>query len=300
MAEIVASMRGLSAFPITPTSEDGQPILNDLCGLVRRLARSGVDSIGLLGSTGGYAYLDPGQRRQVVEAALQAADSKVPVIVGVGALRTDTAASLASHAAEGGAAGLLLAPMSYTPLTDDEVLQHFRAVADASDLPICIYNNPSTTHFIFSPQLLARLAMLPTITAVKMPLPADGDFAARIDLLRRDLPPGFVIGYSGDWGCAEALLRGADAWFSVAAGLWPEQTALLARAASDGDQTATALWQDRFGPLWELFRAYGSFRVVYAAANILGLTTARPPRPILPLPDLIQAEVRAAVAALES
>ena len=66
---------------------------------------------------------------------------------------------------------LLLAPVSYTPLRDAEVFQHYRAVAGASDLPLCIYNNPGTTHFNFSLELLQRLADIPTIKAVKMPLP---------------------------------------------------------------------------------------------------------------------------------
>ncbi|WP_265502251.1 dihydrodipicolinate synthase family protein [Paracoccus beibuensis] len=292
-------MRGLSGFPITPTTEDGRPLPADLSRLVRRLAAAGVDSIGVLGSTGGYAYLNPDTRTHVLEIALEAAARTVPVIAGIGALRTDTSVALARHAADAGAAGLLLAPMSYTPLTEDEVHRHFHAVADASDLPICIYNNPSTTHFNFSPALLARLAMLPTVTAVKMPLPLDSDFAAEIFRLRRDLPRGFLIGYSGDWGCADALLQGADAWFSVAAGLWPEQALELTRAARAGDRAATDRLQARFQPLWDLFRAYGSLRVVYAAAGIMGLTEARPPRPILPLPDRLTANVEAAIGALQ-
>ena len=184
-------LRGLSAFPITPTDDAGQPLAADMRRLVLRLVRAGVDSIGVLGSTGGYAYLTPEGRRAVLETALDAAGGKVPVIAGVGALRSDVSAALARHAADAGAAGLLLAPMSYTPLTDDEVFQHFRMVADASDLPICIYNNPSTTHFRFGPELLARLGQLPTVTAVKMP-PAPGwRFRGRDRAAPRPAAPGF-------------------------------------------------------------------------------------------------------------
>ena len=290
-------MHGLSAFPITPTDDDGNPIAAELAGLIDRLGQAGVDSIGVLGSTGGYAYLTPDQRMRATQIALDAAQA--PVIVGVGALRSDVSARLARHAADAGAAGLLLAPMSYTPLTEDEVFQHFRTVAGASDLPICIYNNPSTTHFTFSPELLARLAQLPQVRAVKMPLPADDDFAGRIAELRSRLPSGFAIGYSGDWGCADALLAGADAWFSVAAGLWPEQSLALARAAMSGDGGKTQEWQARFQPLWDLFIAHGSLRVVHAAARIMGLTTALPPRPLLPLPDAVMPRLGAAIDALQ-
>ncbi|WP_410218971.1 dihydrodipicolinate synthase family protein [Paracoccus sp. (in: a-proteobacteria)] len=293
-------MRGLWAFPITPTDAEGHLLPADLRRLILRLVRAEVDSICVLGSTGGYAYLDADQRRAALETALDTAGRKLPVLVGVGALRSDVSAALARHAADAGAAGLLLAPMSYTPLTDDEVVQHFRTVADASDLPICIYNNPSTTHFTFSPALLARLAALANVTAVKMPLPADGDYATEIARLRADLPEGFVIGYSGDWGCPAALLNRADSWFSVAAGLWPEQTLTLACAAQAGDRGETARWQARFQPLWELFQAHGSLRVIHASARIMALTEAQPPRPILPLPETLTPRIEAAIHALDA
>ena len=166
--------KGLSAFPITPADGEGRIMLPDLRRILRHVAEGRPDSICVLGSTGAYAYLDPDQRRAVAEAAMDQVGSRVPVIVGVGALRTDTAVDLARHAARIGAAGLLVAPMSYTPLTEDEVFHHFAAIAAASDLPICIYNNPGTTHFTFSTALLARLATLPTVRAVKMPLVASG------------------------------------------------------------------------------------------------------------------------------
>ncbi|RJE81469.1 dihydrodipicolinate synthase family protein [Paracoccus sp. JM45] len=284
-------MQGLSAFPITPTEDDGTLRADDMTRLVSRI--TGVDSIGVLGSTGGYAYLTPDQRRHVALVAIAA--TSLPVIIGVGALRSDVSASLARHAADSGAAGLLLAPVSYTPLTEDEVFYHFQTVAGASDLPICVYNNPSTTHFTFSIALLARLAALPQVTAIKMPLPADNDFATEIARLRADLPKGFTIGYSGDWGCAAALQNGADSWFSVAAGLWPEQSSELAHAAQAGDATQ---WQARFQPLWDLFKTYGSLRVIYAAAHLMGLTRAQPPRPVMPLPDALTPRIKAAIDAL--
>lgn len=292
--------RGLSAFPITPASSDGRADIAALNHLLDRLAESGVDSLGLLGSTGSYAYLSVDERKRVAEAAAQRIRDRVPLIVGVGALRTDHAQDLARHAADIGADGLLLAPVCYTPLTEDEAFQHFAAVAGTSDLPLCIYNNPSTTHFTFSPALLQRLAALPTVRAVKMPLPADGDFGAEIVRLRGTLPKGFVIGYSGDWGCGQALLDGADSWFSVVAGLLPQPALRLTRAAMAGDAAETAQWQAAFAPLWSLFRQHGSLRVVHAAAGLMGLADSLPPRPILPMPQADLPRLSAALAALEA
>ncbi len=283
---------GLSAFPITPMTPSGQVIADDLATLVRRIEAGGADSIGLLGSTGTYMFLDRAQRRRAVATALATVTS-TPVIVGVGALRTDTACDLARDAAAEGASGLLLAPVSYTPLTEAEVYDHFQAVSSATDLPLCIYSNPGTTRFTFSPALVGRLAALPTVAAIKLPLPA-GPLAPDLAAFRA-AAPGLSIGYSGDWGCKDALLAGCDAWFSVAGGLWPEAVVRLARTAMAGDRAEADRQDAAFAPLWDLFQTHGSLRIVYAAAALMGLTTALPPRPLLPVDETVRARVRAAL-----
>jgi 4-hydroxy-tetrahydrodipicolinate synthase len=291
---------GLSAFPLTPTDPAGHLQADGLCRFLETIRAAGADSIGLLGSTGGYAYLSREERRRTVRAAVECVGGRIPVIVGVGALRTDEAEILARDAASAGADGLLLAPVSYTPLTDEEVFQHFRAVAAAGGLPLCIYNNPTTTKFTFGDDLILRLAELPNVAAVKMPLPSDGDFAGQMARLRARTPEGFAIGYSGDWGAADALLAGCDAWYSVVAGLLPAPALALTRAAQAGDRSETRRIDDAFQPLWGLFRQFGSFRVMYVIAERLGLARIEPPRPILPLPREVHDRVEQALHNLES
>jgi 4-hydroxy-tetrahydrodipicolinate synthase len=291
-------LRGLSAFPPTPTDMHGTVDADALSRLIERLTSAGVDSIGLLGSTGGYAYLTRAERRRAVEIAAETLQRRTPLIVGIGALRTDEAQALARDAAEAGADGLLLAPVSYTPLTEDEVFAHFSAVSGVTDLPLVIYNNPGTTKFTFSPDLIVRLAALPTIASVKMPLPVDASFEAEMASLRARLPSAFPIGYSGDWGAAEALLSGADAWYSVAAGLLPTEALALTRQAQAGNGAEAHRLNARFQPLWTLFRQYGSFRVMYAIAAELDLFHAAPPRPVLPMPSEAMPRVVEALAAL--
>jgi 4-hydroxy-tetrahydrodipicolinate synthase len=295
-----AMFRGLSAFPITPADPHGRVDTEALTRLVQRLATARVDSIGLLGSTGTYAYLPRAERYRAVEAAAGSLRGQVPLIVGVGALRTDDAQGLARDAKAAGADGLLLAPVSYTPLTDEEVFQHFVAVAGATNLPICIYNNPGTTHFTFSDALVARLAEVPGVTAVKNPAPPPSEARARHEALRVRVPSTFAIGYSGDWNAPDAVLAGGDAWYSVVGGLLPEATLKFLRAAQAGDTAEVAGWNDRFQPLWELFKELSSLRVMYAAADILGLCRAAPPRPILPLPPAAYPRVAAALERLDT
>lgn len=274
---------GLSAFSITPTDASGRVDTAALARLLERIAAAGADSIGLLGSTGGYAFLSREERQRALEAAIECVGGKIPIIVGVGALRTDEAEALARHAAKVGANGVLLAPMSYTPLTDEEVFQHISTVAQAGGLPLCIYNNPGTTRFIFSDDLIVRLAGVPNIAAVKMPSPAEGTVADELARLRARTPEDFSIGYSGDWGAADALLSGSDAWYSVVAGLLPSQALALTRAAEARNVPEAERLDQAFQPLWSLFKTFGSFRVMFAIADLLALCHVAPPRPILPL-----------------
>lgn len=297
---IVPMFRGLSAFPLTPADPHGRVDTEGLVRLVQRLAAAKVDSIGLLGSTGTYAYLTRPERRRAIEAAAGCLGGQVPLIVGIGALRTDDAQDLARDAEAAGADGLLLAPVSYTPLTEEEVFQHFAAVAGATKLPLCIYNNPGTTHFTFSDELLARLSEVPGIAAVKNPAPPPAEARARHAALRARVPDSFAIGYSGDWRAADAILAGGDAWYSVVGGLLPVPSLRLLHAAQAGDTAAVARWDARFQGLWELFQELSSLRVMYAAADILGLCRTVPPRPILPLPAAAYERVAAALERLDA
>lgn len=275
--------QGLSAFPITPADEDGVVDADGVMALTARHAAAGVDTIGLLGSTGTYAYLTRTERRRAIQAAMKSVGGTTPLIVGVGALRTDEAQNLARDAQVEGASALLLAPVSYTPLTEDEVFAHYAAVASATNLPLCIYNNPSTTHFTFSPALLGRLAGIANIEAIKMPLPGTMPIASELDALRAGPSGRLAIGYSGDWGAAEALLAGADAWYSVVAGFLPEISMQMVRAARAADRQEVLRIDGLLEPLWDLFRQFGSLRVAYAAVNALGLSQVVPPKPILTL-----------------
>lgn len=274
---------GLSAFPITPAAPNGEIDVDGVRALARRLVDAGVDSIGLLGSTGAYPFFRPEQRRRAVEAAVAEVAGAVPVMVGIGSLRTDDVLRLGHDAEAAGADALLLAPVSYTPLTDREVNGLFETVASVMTRPVAIYHNPGTTHFTFSDDLIARLSQLSIVQAVKNPLPASGTIADELARLRSRVPAGFAIGYSGDWGCAEAMLAGADAWYSVLAGLFPDVCVEITAAAASGDAQATRDRNDALAPLWDLFKELGSIRVMYAAANIRGLSHAQPPLPILPL-----------------
>lgn len=290
---------GLSAFPLTPADAEGVVDTDAFAIMIDRLVAAGVDSIAILGSTGTYAYLDRSEHSRAVRAAVEAVSGRVPLMVGIGSLRTSWVRELARDAERLGAGGLLLAPMSYTPLTQDEAFALFESVSASSGLPLCIYNNPSTTHFTFTPKLVSRLSELRSVAAIKMPLPSDGDFTAEIARLRASCRTGLTIGYSGDWGAAPALLAGADAWYSVIAGLLPQAALRLTRSAQARDLTAALEAQDAFERLWSLFREHGSLRVMYVIAEQLGLAPGAPPLPIQPLSAAMADRVAEAIQSVE-
>jgi 4-hydroxy-tetrahydrodipicolinate synthase len=212
-------------------------------------------------------------------------------MVGIGALRTSEAVALGQDAAACGADAILLAPVSYTPLTEDEVFHHFATVADGVDLPLCIYNNPGTTHFTFSPALIGRLSRVARIVAVKTPAPELAASAGELAGLRGETGPDFSVGASVDARAAEALLAGFDAWYSVLAGILPALCVPIMQAANAGDAAQARALNAALQPLWDAFATYTSLRVSYAAASLFGVCQAAPPRPILNLDPAAQRRI---------
>ncbi|WP_252107160.1 MULTISPECIES: dihydrodipicolinate synthase family protein [unclassified Halomonas] len=271
---------GLSAFPLTPVSEQGVRE-DEFTHFVARLASARVDSIGVLGSTGNYMYLSREARARVTRLAVDSAGD-VPVVAGIGALSTREVIRLAEDAQKAGASGVLLAPVSYQTLTEEEAFCHYKAVCDTLDVPLCVYDNPGTTHFAFSDALHARIAALPRVASIKIPpVPLDRDAAqTRIERLRALIPDDVTIGISGDPAAATALAAGCDGWYSVLGGLFPDAALAITRAAQAGNIEDARRVSATFEPLWALYREHGSLRVIATAAEVLGLASA----PCLPLP----------------
>lgn len=271
---------GLSAFPLTPLC-DGAVDEGACRRLIANLVGK-VDSIGVLGSTGSYMYLTPSERQRVTELAVEEAGA-TPVLVGVGALALRDVLAHVEVAVRAGATGLLLAPVGYQPLTSREVVELYRVVAQSSDLPMVVYDNPTTTGFTFDTDTYQQIAHLPGVVGFKVP-PLAGPPAIqteRLNRLRQGLPQNIQLGVSGDATAVPALVAGADGWYSVIAGTYPELAAHLDRLARNSPQEALTE-QARLQPLWDLFAAHGSQRAITALAACHGLI----PTPELPLPLL--------------
>ncbi len=290
--------RGVSAFPITPQDATGRVDRHALVRVLVRLRDQGLGSVGLLGSTGSAVYLSRGERRRAIEIARETLGGSVPLLVGIGALRTDEAIGLGEDARAIGADAVLLAPVSYVPLTEREVEAHCIAVARAVGLPLCLYNNPGTTRFTFGRDLVARLSRTEHIEAIKNPAGGADATADAIAAARTEAASGFSFGWSVDARAADAMIAGGDAWYSVAAGVFPAPCVAIAAAAARGAHDEARRFDATMRPLWDLLVAWSGYRVAHAAARLLGLTPHDPPRPVLPLPEAAQAALAAVIGRL--
>lgn len=287
---------GLSAFPLTPMNEQGVDE-NAFTRLVEQLAAANVDSIGALGSTGSYAYLSRAERSRVAQLAVEAAGN-VPVMVSIGSLRTRDVLLLAEEAQQVGVKALLLPPVSYQKLSAEDVFSLYETVTANISVPLCVYDNPGTTHFEFTDELHGRIAELPNVRSIKIPGVPEAPYLAkaRVDRLRELVPNHVTIGVSGDVFAAVGMNAGCDAWYSVMGGLFPKTALAITRAALSGDAHEATRLSECLKPLWSLFRQFGgSFRVVATAAELRGFTR----HPSVPLPlRTITGEGRKQIAAV--
>ncbi|HCB0990704.1 TPA: dihydrodipicolinate synthase family protein [Klebsiella variicola subsp. variicola] len=136
--------------------------------MLSRRTDARVDSMGILGSTARYAYLTREQRKRVATLAKQHAGD-IPVMVCVGSVRIDAILHLADDAQAAGANVLLLPAVSYQSLRDEEVFSRFEAVTRHLSVPVCISENPGTTHFTFMDELHGRLSSLKGVSSVMFP-----------------------------------------------------------------------------------------------------------------------------------
>ena len=289
-------LSGLSAFLPTPFSKDGVVDVEHLQRLVARLAATEIDSIGVLGSTGSYMYLNRRQRARAVEAAVEASVDK-PVLAGIGDLRTDRVIKHVANADAAGASALLLAPVSYLPLSERDFTELVKTVTSVTSLPICLYNNPGTTHFAMTAELVTKLANLPTVKAVKNPAPSTSMSAQELTSMRTALPEDFMLGYSGDALINNVLPAGADAWYSVLAGTLPGLA--LDIWSSRAEPERLNFLHTQCEPLWECFGTWGGIRVVPEISRLIGLGSLELALPLQPLDQTAVKQIDKALQALK-
>jgi 4-hydroxy-tetrahydrodipicolinate synthase len=272
-------IRGIIAYPITPFGEAGIDV-ERLAGLVDTMVDAGVHGIAPLGSTGESAYLDFDEWKTVVDTTTTAVAERVPVVVGASDLTTAGTVARAEYAEQAGASAVMVIPVSYWPLSEREIVQHYSSVSEAISIPIMAYNNPATSGIDMSPTLLNH--MFESIANVKMVKESTGDIQRMVDL--KQLSAGALPFYNGSNPLVlKALLAGASGWCTAAPCLRPAPVIALYEAAAAGDTARASEIYEELLPLLGFIVAKGLPTAVKSGLAILGEPAGVPRLPLLPL-----------------
>lgn len=273
--------KGIIAYPITPFDENEKVNIPLFRHLVERLVTSGSHGIAPLGSTGVMPYLSDEEKEEVTEATLQQVNRRIPTLVGVSNLTTEKTIHHAQFAEKAGADAVMIIPMSYWKLTDDEIVTHYDAVARKISIPIMAYNNPATSGVDMSPALLKRLLEIPNVTMIKE---STGDIQ-RMHFLRRELGEDVAF-YNGSNPLAlAAFSAGARGWCTAAPNLIPELNISLYNAIEEGNlEKAKAIFYQQFD-LLKFIVNKGLPRAVKSGLTILGEDGGNLRSPLKPLQE---------------
>jgi 4-hydroxy-tetrahydrodipicolinate synthase len=275
--------KGIIAYPVTPFSEATGEVDHDaLRQGIERLIDDGVHAVAPLGSTGESAYLSDAEWDAAADESLRAVRKRVPVVVGISDLTTANAVRRARFSERAGADAVMVLPISYWKLTEQEIFDHYATIAGSVSIPIMVYNNPATSGIDLAPQLIARLVReIDNVTMVKE---STGDIQRMHALYRAS--DGEIPFYNGSNPLAlEALCAGAAGWCTAAPNLIPKLTLDLFAAVSSGAlDKARSLFYKQL-PVLEFILKGGLPTTVKAGLRIKGFDAGVPRAPLKPLAD---------------
>jgi 4-hydroxy-tetrahydrodipicolinate synthase len=276
---------------VTPMHEDGSVDYPSLRRLIDWHIAEGTACIGVVGTTGESPTVSVEEHCEIIRVAVEQAAGRVPVMAGAGGNSTREAIELARFAKEVGADCSLSVVPYYNKPSQEGIYQHFKAIAEAVDLPMMLYNVPGRTVADMLPETSLRAAQLPGVIGIKE---ATGNIE-RAAWLIKHAPEGFGV-YSGDDGTAIALmLLGGRGNVSVTANIAPRLMAQLCHAAVEGDVKTARDIHFRLAALNKLLFAEPNPVPVKWAMQRLGLCGGTLRLPMVPMTDALVPGLEAAM-----
>ncbi|MBI3451518.1 MAG: 4-hydroxy-tetrahydrodipicolinate synthase [Rhodospirillales bacterium] len=261
-------------------------------GLVEWQIAEGTHGLVPCGTTGESPTLSHDEHKRVVELCVEAAGKKVPVVAGTGSNSTAEAVELTRHAKKAGADGALVVTPYYNKPTQAGLYAHYKAIAEAVDLPILVYNIPPRCVIDISVETMARIAKLPNIVGVKE---ATGD-VTRFTKHRNAIGAKFVQ-MSGDDGLALGhMAHGGHGCISVTANIAPRQLSEFQNACLASDFGKARTIHDRLAPLHEALFIEASPGPVKYAASLLGKCQPDTRLPLVEISEATKQRVRETMA----
>ena len=271
----MADFHGVFPYLVSPFDGSGQ-IRTDVLGrLCDDLIKAGVHGLTPLGSTGEFAYLSQAQRASVVQATIEAADGRVPVVAGVASTSTADAVAQAKAYQKLGANGILAILEAYFPLADAQIESYFRAIADAVDIPVVIYTNPQFQRSDLTLDIIARLATHPRIGYIK---DASTNTGRLLSVMNRCGDSIKVFSASAHIPAA-VMLIGGSGWMAGPACIIPRQSVELYHLCKAGRWDEAMALQRK---LWRINEAFARFNLaacIKAGLDIQGYAVGDPVPP---------------------
>ncbi|MFC0777177.1 dihydrodipicolinate synthase family protein [Flavobacterium sp. HJSW_4] len=280
--------KGIISYPITPFDHNEKVDIPLYKQLLERLITAGSHAVAPLGSTGVMPYLNDEEKLAITKATVEQVNGRVPILVGVSNLTTERTIYHAKEAEKAGADAVMIIPMSYWKLSDDEIVKHYDAVAKEISIPIMAYNNPATAGIDMSPTLLKRILEIPNVTMIKE---STGD-VQRMHYLKKELGDSVAF-YNGSNPLAlSAFAAGATGWCTAAPNLIPELNIALYDAVQKNDfNEAQKLFYKQIN-LLRFIVEKGLPRAIKAGLNLQGIDGGQLRKPLQPLNDQEVAQLK--------
>ncbi|MDO9452056.1 MAG: 4-hydroxy-tetrahydrodipicolinate synthase [Stagnimonas sp.] len=291
---INARLGGSIVAIVTPMQADGAVDYKCLEALVEWHISEGTDGIVAVGTTGESATLDVDEHMEVIRRVIAQVKGRVPVIAGTGANSTREAIELTRAAAEAKADACLIVTPYYNKPPQEGLYQHYKAIAEAVDVPIILYNVPGRTGCDMQPITVMRLARIPNIIGLKE---ARGDLERRSALLALRLPADFILLSGDDETAREAILAGFKGDISVTANVAPRLMHELCAAALAGDAEQAAKVDAQLLPLHQNLFVEPNPIPVKWALHAMGRIPSGLRLPLVPMSAAAEPTVRVALKA---
>jgi 4-hydroxy-tetrahydrodipicolinate synthase len=269
---------GVYPYLVSPIDKSGRILADVLGELCTDLIKAGVHGLTPLGSTGEFAYLTRAQRETVVQATIEAADKRVPVIAGVASTATADAVEQAKRWQQLGADGILALLEAYFPLKDAQVESYFRAIADAVDVPVVIYTNPNFQRSDLTLDVIMRLSDHPRIRYIK---DASSNTGRLLSIINR--APTLKVFSASAHIPAAVMLIGGVGWMAGPACIVPRESVRLYNLCRAGKWPEAIMLQRDLWRINEVFARFNLAACIKAGLQIQGYAVGDPVPPQTPL-----------------
>jgi 4-hydroxy-tetrahydrodipicolinate synthase len=279
---------GIIPAMVTPLNDDESLDEPALRRLVNHLIAAGVHGLFAVGSQGEAYALTPEEKRRVIEIVIDEARGRVPVYAGTGAVTTSETIALTQMAERAGAQAVSVITPYFISPSQEELYEHYAAVAAHTRLPVVLYPNPGRTNVSLSPDLVVKLSAIDNIVGIK---DSSGDLTTTIEYIRCTAA-GFSVLMGRDTLIYAALVSGAHGSIAATANVAPALIVEIYDAVREGDLERARQAQLRLAPLRLAF-GMGTFPVVIKEAlALMGICSARAKAPVGPMPEARREDLR--------